>query len=186
MKQDCKYKHLHKQKEQCERSIDDLKHEITELKHKLDSVKTELLQKMVVLLNETQRNYQAELEFERNRVQNNIAISSSVKMKNDSGRKIKKEPSAVMTKMLTHTSSTIEVDGDDVLGFLDSPSRMISDERKPLAEKQEEKEEIEERPISIVSKDKKRRNNLNLIPSSSSEDEEEGNIPQKKSRGTGR
>ena len=177
---------MYKQKEQCERSIDDLKNEITELEHKLDSVKTELLQKMVVLLNEMQRNYQAELEFERNRVQNNIAVSSSVKMKNDSGRKIKKEPGAVMTKMLAQTSSTIEVDGDDVLGFLDSPSRMISDERKPLEEKQGRRKEIEERPVSIVSKDKKRRNNLNLLPSSSSEDEEEGNTPGKRSRGTDR
>lgn len=171
-KQDCKYVHLSNQKEQCEQNTENLRKEMTKLEFKLDSIKTELMQKMVVLMNEMHRNYQSELEFERNRVQENgIVVSSSSTMKYGSGRGIKKEPSAMMTKMLARTSSTFEVDGDDVLGFLDLPSKAISPGR--ISEgKRLEREEREEKPKSASGKIKKRKTKLNLMPSSSSEEED--------------
>ena len=183
-KQDIKCMNVLKEKQHNERLNDSLKEEIARLEGRLDSIKTELLQKMVVLLNEKQRKYQSELEFQRSEAQGNTVASSSEGVKSEKKRNVKKEPSAVMTKMLSQTSSTLEVDGDDVLSFLDSPCRRASREKKTSNDKTIEsdalkvediEEEKEEKRTFIASKDKKtRRNNMNLIPSSSSEDEEYG------------
>ena len=175
-----------KEKKHNERLNNSLKEEIARLEGRVDSIKTELLQKMVVLLNEKQREYQSELEFQRSEAQGNTVASSSEGVKSEKKRNVRKEPSAVMTKMLSQTSSTLEVDGDDVLSFLDSPCRRALTEKKTSNDKtikcdalkvEDIEEEKEEKRTFIASKDKKtRRNNMNLIPSSSSEDEEYGGI----------
>lgn len=173
-----------------EKSVLHLNERNTQLESRVDTIKTELMQTFMVILNEKQRRIKfnetqqsTEInELNGAKAKNEEATSSSssstevVRSKEMNKREVKEIPNNgnLMTQMLTQ-SSAVEVDGDDVLSFLDARASTggTSNQRKSMEVrkiKEEEKPTICEGGVK-----RKRKNNINhqhqLMPSSSSEED---------------
>ena len=175
-----------------EKSVLHLNERNTQLESRVDTIKTELMQTFMVILNEKQRRIKfneiqqsTEInELNGAKAKNEEATSSSssstevVRSKKMNKREVKEEPNNgnLMTQMLTQ-SSAVEVDGDDVLSFLDARASAggTSNERKSMEVRKIKEEEKPTICEGGVKSKRKRKNNIKhqhqLMPSSSSEED---------------